>query len=177
MDAGVFFQSNGTMLELLIGELLGLADGAGGSFPLADLYCGVGTFAGFLGGCFSGAELLEENPAALDLARENVRGEAYFSALTDNEWVKKKNAAGPGGGYGLIVADPPRQGLSPAMRRWLARCSAPLLAYLSCDPASLARDYGDLSEGWELTGLKLFDFYPQTAHIETLALFRNKHEG
>jgi 23S rRNA (uracil1939-C5)-methyltransferase len=175
MDAGVFFQSNGAMLELLIGELLELADG--GSLPLADLYCGVGTFAGFLGGRFSGAELLEENPAALDLARENVRGRAHFSALTDNEWVKKKNTAGhaAGTGYGLIVADPPRQGLSPAMRRWLAACSAPLLAYLSCDPASLARDYGDLSEGWELSGLKLFDFYPQTAHIETLALFRNKH--
>jgi 23S rRNA (uracil1939-C5)-methyltransferase len=177
MDAGIFFQSNGAMLELLIEELLGLAAEADCSLPLADLYCGVGTFASFLGDRFSGVELLEENPAALDLARDNVRKDARFFALSDNEWVKKKEAAGSAGrdGYGLIIADPPRRGLSPAMRRWLARCPAPVLAYLSCDPASLARDYRDLSEGWELAGLKLFDFYPQTAHIESLALFRNRH--
>jgi 23S rRNA (uracil1939-C5)-methyltransferase len=174
MDAGVFFQGNGTMLELLIGELLNLAEGAGQSQPLADLYCGVGTFASFLAPRFPGTELLEENPAALALARKNVPGEARFFNITDNEWVKKKEAETPGA-YGLIIADPPRQGLSPAMRRWLARCSAPLFAYLSCDPVSLARDYGELAKGWELTGLTFFDFYPQTAHIESLALFRNKH--
>jgi 23S rRNA (uracil1939-C5)-methyltransferase len=174
-EAGLFFQGNGDMLELLIGELLDLAEGADRSLPMADLYCGVGTFASFLAPLFPGADLLEENPAALALARKNVPGNVRFSALTDNEWVKRKENGT--GRYGFIVADPPRRGLSPAMGRWLARCSAPLLAYLSCDPASLARDYGELSKGWELAGLKLFDFYPQTAHIESLALFRNKHGG
>jgi tRNA/tmRNA/rRNA uracil-C5-methylase (TrmA/RlmC/RlmD family) len=78
-------------------------------------------------------------------------------------------------GYGLIVADPPRQGLSAGARRWLAGRPAPLLAYVSCNPATLARDSGELLRGgWELEKLACYDFYPQTAHIESLALFRNK---
>ncbi|MDR1972438.1 MAG: TRAM domain-containing protein [Treponema sp.] len=170
MDTEVFFQSNGTMLELLIGEILDLAVRGDPSLPLADLYCGVGTFAAFLAGRFPRIELLEENPGALALGRKNVQGgEARFFALTDNEWVRKREAAGP---YGLIIADPPRQGLSPAMRRWLAEARAPLLLYVSCDPAALARDSRELLEGWELEKLDLYDFYPQTAHIECLAVFR-----
>jgi 23S rRNA (uracil1939-C5)-methyltransferase len=176
MDAGVFFQSNAGALELLIGELLDLAEGAGASLPLADLYCGVGTFASFLADRFPRIDLLEENPAALALARANVPPEkTRFFALTDTEWVKKKERERRTGRYGLIIADPPRQGLSPAMRRWLGRAPAPLLAYVSCDPATLARDSGDLSRGWELSSLKIFDFYPQTAHIESLAVFKRKH--
>jgi 23S rRNA (uracil1939-C5)-methyltransferase len=178
MDAGLFFQSNAAALELLLKEILDLAAEADRSLPLADLYCGVGTFAGFLAGRFPRIDLLEENPQALELARENVSpGEARFFAMTDTEWVKKKEREGSGGAekYGLIIADPPRRGLSPAMRRWLGRAPAPLLAYVSCDPAALARDSGALAEGWELAALTIFDFYPQTAHIESLALFKKKY--
>jgi 23S rRNA (uracil1939-C5)-methyltransferase len=178
MDAGVFFQSNAAALELLIGEILdfirnpGLKTGA----PLADLYCGVGTFAAFLADRFPRIDLLEENPLALTLARGNVPPEeARFFAMTDNEWVRKKERERPPGEYGLIIADPPRRGLSPAMRRWLGRAPAPVLLYVSCDPATLARDSGELSKGWDLAALKLFDFYPQTAHIECLAVFTRKH--
>ena len=180
MDAGIFFQSNAAALELLIGEILDLTltPGADTSLPLADLYCGVGTFASFLADRFPRIDLLEKNPAALALARTNVPPEkARFFALTDNEWVKKKERENPPPEYGLIIADPPRQGLSPAMRRWLGRAPAPLLIYVSCDPAALARDSGELSKGWEAPVLKLFDFYPQTAHIESLAVFKRKHAG
>ncbi|MDR1443669.1 MAG: TRAM domain-containing protein [Treponema sp.] len=179
MEAGLFFQSNAVMLEALAGDLVSIAGRADSSLPLADLYCGVGTFAAFLSGRFPRTDLLEENRAALALARQNVDpGDRNFFALTDNEWVKMKEAEGPSGApaYGFIVADPPRQGLSPPMRRWLARGPAPLLAYVSCDPATLARDSGELVKGaWELEKLIYYDFYPQTAHIEGLALFRNKH--
>jgi 23S rRNA (uracil1939-C5)-methyltransferase len=178
-EAGLFFQSNAVMLEALLGDLVSIAGRADSSLPLADLYCGVGTFAAFLSGRFPRVDLLEENRAALALARQNIdSGGHNFFAITDNEWVKKKESEGPSGvpAYGLIVADPPRQGLSVPMRRWLARGPAPLLAYVSCDPATLARDSGELLEGaWELEALIYYDFYPQTAHIETLALFRNRH--
>jgi 23S rRNA (uracil1939-C5)-methyltransferase len=179
MDAGIFFQSNAAALELLIGEILDqAAAGADTSLPLADLYCGVGTFASFLADHFPRVDLLEKNPAALSLARSNVPPEkTRFFALTDNEWVKEKERENPPAKYGLIIADPPRQGLSPAMRRWLGRVPAPLLIYVSCDPATLARDSGELSKGWEAPALKIFDFYPQTAHIESLAVFKKKHAG
>jgi 23S rRNA (uracil1939-C5)-methyltransferase len=177
MDVGIFFQSNAGALESLVAGILELAVGADTSLPLADLYCGVGTFAAFLGDRFPRIDLLEENPRALELARENISPPgARFFAMTDNEWVRKKEreASRRGEEYGLIIADPPRQGLSPALRRWLGRAPAPLLAYVSCDPATLARDSGELAGAWELAALRIYDFYPQTAHIESLAVFRKK---
>jgi 23S rRNA (uracil1939-C5)-methyltransferase len=76
------------------------------------------------------------------------------------------------GGYGFMVADPPRQGLTPALRRALAQKGPPVLAYVSCDPATLARDSGELvAGGYRLERLTGYDFYPQTAHIESLAIF------
>jgi 23S rRNA (uracil1939-C5)-methyltransferase len=171
LDAGVFFQSNGAMLERLIGDLLAVA-GSGGACRMADIYCGVGIFAAFLSGPFSGVDLVEENKTALALARENVRHDrAEFFALRDTEWVHRNGRKS--GAYGFIVVDPPRQGLSPAVARWLSENGPPLLAYVSCDAATLARDGKILTAGgYDLAELRLYDFYPQTAHIESLAVFR-----
>jgi 23S rRNA (uracil1939-C5)-methyltransferase len=172
LDAALFFQSNASMLERLIGDLLALAGEADRSRPLADIYCGVGTFAFFLKGYFPRIDLVEENRAALALARENIgeQGNAYF-AVKDEQWARGRGR----GSYGLIVADPPRQGLSPAMRAWLAGADSPVLAYVSCDSATLARDSRELlAGGWSLEELRLYDFYPQTAHIESLAVFRKE---
>jgi 23S rRNA (uracil1939-C5)-methyltransferase len=69
--------------------------------------------------------------------------------------------------------DPPRQGLSGPLRQWLIREGPLVLAYVSCDPATLARDSRELCRGaYGLEKLSFHDFYPQTAHIETLAVFR-----
>jgi 23S rRNA (uracil1939-C5)-methyltransferase len=174
LDAGVFFQSNAGMLETLIGDLVGIARDAardnGASLPMADLYCGVGVFAAFLGALFPRADLVEENSAAIALARENTRGLATsLFAQTVDRWI----ASHAPDGYGFMVADPPRQGLSPALRRALARKGPPVLAYVSCDAATLARDSGELiAGGYRLERLTGYDFYPQTAHIESLAIFR-----
>jgi 23S rRNA (uracil1939-C5)-methyltransferase len=170
LDAGVFFQSNGLMLEKLIGDLLGIAEGADTSLPMADLYCGVGVFAAFLGALFPRSDLVEENPAAIALARENTRGlQTELFAQTVDRWAASR---GMDGGYGFMVVDPPRQGLSPALRRALARQGPPTLAYVSCDPATLARDSGELiAGGYRLEQLTGYDFYPQTSHIESLAVF------
>jgi 23S rRNA (uracil1939-C5)-methyltransferase len=179
LDAGVFFQSNAAMLEILGADLRAIA-GEADTGPMADLYCGVGTFAALLADMFPRADLVEENRAALALARENVRGEGReFFALRDTDWVRLKSHAGgraekPGKTYGFMVADPPRQGLSPALARWIAAEGPPLFAYISCDPATLARDSRILlAGGYGLSELRFYDFYPQTAHIESLAVFKN----
>ncbi|MDR0562938.1 MAG: methyltransferase [Spirochaetaceae bacterium] len=166
MDAGVFFQSNGTMLEQTIPDILAFAETA--EPPAADLYCGVGTFAVFLRDYFSSIDLLEENKTALALARENVRGhEVRYAALSDEQWAKKTDKA-----YGFILADPPRQGLSPAMRSMLARSGPPRLAYLSCDSATFARDARELTRGgYRLEKLHWYDFYPHTPKLEVLGFF------
>jgi 23S rRNA (uracil1939-C5)-methyltransferase len=82
-----------------------------------------------------------------------------------------------------MVADPPREGLSSLMRQFLAEQGPPLLAYVSCDPATLARDSKALcAAGYGIKELGLYDFYPQTAHIESLVIFcrgssvRDAHE-
>ncbi|MDR2759875.1 MAG: methyltransferase [Spirochaetaceae bacterium] len=177
MDAGLFFQSNGTALEILIPELLETAKEADPSLPMADIYCGVGTFAVFLERYFPRIDLVEENRQALNLARENMSGgNCRFYPLKADQWVKTRGEAGRKtgtGSYGFIVVDPPRQGLSASLRQWLIREGPPVLAYVSCDPATLARDSRELClGGYGLEKLSFHDFYPQTAHIETLAVFK-----
>ena len=171
IDAGLFFQSNCFMLEKLILELHKIAERADRSLPMADLYCGVGTFAIFLAELFPKIILAEENKSAISLARENLRGtDAEFFAVRDTEWprtiLRHKNV------IGFAIVDPPRAGLNSKTASALAQEGPPLLAYVSCNAASLARDAKILlNGGYKLKELKLFDFYPQTAHIESLAVF------
>jgi len=170
-DANVFFQSNCLMLEKLILELQKAAQCADRSLPMADLYSGVGTFALFLGGMFPKIILAEENKTAVSLARENLRGiNAEFFALRDTDW--QKAVLRGAGTYGFAVVDPPRAGLAPKLTAALTQNGPAVLAYVSCDPSALARDAKILVKGgYKLKDLKFFDFYPQTAHIESLAIF------
>ncbi|MDR1220411.1 MAG: methyltransferase [Treponema sp.] len=190
LDAGVFFQSNASALETLIKDVVSIAEEAvsGDSTPLvgplaADVYCGVGTFAVFLRDLrrFKGIDLVEENKTALSLACGNISaagasgaGENYYAVSAD-AWAKgNKNR------YGFIIADPPREGLSPGVRAWLCAQVAsqsaqgtPVFAYVSCNPATLARDSEALvKSGYALSSLAFYDFYPQTPHIESLAVFQ-----
>jgi 23S rRNA (uracil1939-C5)-methyltransferase len=153
---------------------------------MADLYCGVGAFTAFLGALFPRSDLVEMNSAAIALARENTRGmNTELFAQTGDLWVKTQvktqvttqvttQVKGRSlDGYGFVLADPPRQGLSPALRRALAHQGPPVFAYVSCDSATLARDSAELiAGGYRLERLTGYDFYPQTAHIESLAVFR-----
>jgi len=170
VDAGVFFQSNAAMLEKLIAELLNVC-GSGPDAQMADLYCGVGTFALFLGERYGKTILAEENKRAVGIARENLKGaRAEFFALRDTDWERAilRGKAD----FGFAVVDPPRAGLAPKLAAAVARDGPPVLAYVSCDSASLARDARILTGGgYKLDKLTLFDFYPQTSHIESLAVF------
>ena len=172
LDVSVFFQSNAAMLEVLLRTLKDTANKADRSRPMADLYCGLGTFAAFLGGGFPGIDLMEYNAQALALARKNIdstgsgRPARYFN-IRDTDWAAEHRGA-----YGFIVADPPRHGLAPQLTAWLVEKGPPLLAYVSCNPAALARDSAILCRnGYRLSGLAFYDFYPHTAHIESLAVF------
>ena len=182
VDAGLFFQSNAAMLERLLAVLRSEAAAAASPLPMADLYAGTGTFSLFLSETSGGADLLEHNTAALELARINLagadadasagtngKGRFRFYAEKDERWARRQLS-----GYGFVVADPPRRGLSPALAAQLATSGPPVLAYVSCDPGSLARDCRILTPAYSLERLRLFDFYPQTAHVESLALFKRR---
>lgn len=168
LDASAFFQSNAAMLEVLLADLLQTAAQADTGLTAADLYCGVGTFALFLSDIFPSLDLAEENRNALALARENLKGtHASCYALRDDRWLSFLR----GRRYSFIVMDPPRQGLPTVLRSWLCREGPPLFAYISCDPASLARDSRELLGVYRLRRLSWYDFYPQTPHIESMAVF------
>jgi 23S rRNA (uracil1939-C5)-methyltransferase len=69
----------------------------------------------------------------------------------------------------LVVTNPPRTGMAERALVPLAATGAERIVYVSCDPGTLARDIGRLGAGWRLTGLRAFDLFPQTAHVETVA--------
>jgi 23S rRNA (uracil1939-C5)-methyltransferase len=165
LDASVFFQSNAAMLEKMIPPIAAIAAEADKNLPMADLYCGVGTFALFAGDGFQRVDLVEMNKSAISIARENFRKDAEFFALSDKDWVKKTKRH-----YSFIIADPPRGGLPAVLSQWLNDSGPPVFVYVSCDSAALARD-AKLLSAYRLQCLSLYDFYPQTNHIECLAVF------
>lgn len=164
-----FFQSNLALLPALIDEVLAALPARGDR--VLDLYGGSGLFGAFLADRFDVVVEVEQNGAALALARKNVVGPLHeFHESTLEDWVARQPKAGPA--LDAVVVDPPRTGLSPEVTAYLGRLPAPHLVYVSCNPDTLARDTRVLEDaGWSLAGLKLFDFYPQTTHTEAVARF------
>ncbi len=165
-----FFQSNLILLPLLIQEVLESLPRSG--TKVLDLYGGSGLFGAFLADRFETVVEVEQNPAALALARKNVVGPFHeFYPTSLEAWVGHQNQRVTQK-LDAIVVDPPRTGLSSEVTNYLGRGSVPRLTYVSCNPDTLARDTRTLETlGWSMTGLKLFDFYPQTTHIEAVARF------
>jgi len=95
---------------------------------------------------------------------------ASFSAMRIEDWTRSAQARER---FDLVVVDPPRSGLGPAVRSWLASSRPSVVSYVSCDPVSLARDAGFLVDsGYTVESAELYDFYPQTSHIESHVRFR-----
>jgi len=161
-----FFQSNLRILDKFVPEAV---KGLSGT-RAADLYCGVGLFGSFLASAFKSVTCVEEDSSALELAKANVPGAGHeFHALAVEDWVRSESAERT---FDLVLVDPPRTGIAPVVRDWLIRAKPGAIAYVSCDPVTLARDSGALVKaGYELQGVKAFDFYPQTSHVECHARF------
>jgi 23S rRNA (uracil1939-C5)-methyltransferase len=164
-DLRCFFQSNVGLLEKLIPFAL---DGLSGSTAM-DLYCGVGLFGAFLADRFDRILAVESNPASLDFARRNIPGTGHRFLEGRLEDLAAQGRLGEETPDAVVV-DPPRAGLDGEVREWLRDARPPKLVYVSCNPVTLARDLKDLAAaGFVLKDLRLFDFYPQTAHIESVA--------
>jgi 23S rRNA (uracil1939-C5)-methyltransferase len=163
-SVGCFFQSNLVVLEKLVPWALeGLSGGTA-----ADLYSGVGLFGSFLAERFPRIICVESSAMSMSYARKNVRGAATeLNPVSVEQWITGGAARAA---LDAVVVDPPRAGLSPEVREWLLRAAPHRLVYVSCNPVTLARDLGALvTGGFHLDDLRLFDFYPQTSHVESVA--------
>lgn len=165
-DLFCFFQSNLEMTERLVPYAL---EGLSGGLAL-DLYCGVGLFGAFLADRFERVLAVEENPIALEWAQRNIGATHDFVRGRVEDLLGAERGLLASARPEAIVVDPPRTGLDPAVTDFLVSKRPPRLIYVSCDPVTLARDLKRLlAAGFALEGLRLFDFYPQTAHVESVA--------
>ena len=169
-SVGCFFQSNLAVLPALV---TWAREGLLGDVA-ADLYAGVGLFGAFLSESFSRIICVESSAMSLSYARRNVPGAANeFHPMSVEDWIA---GGAPAGRTPLdaVVVDPPRTGLGPVVRAWLREAAPRRLVYVSCNPVTLARDLGELvAGGFVLDDLRLFDFYPQTSHVEAVAKLRS----
>jgi tRNA/tmRNA/rRNA uracil-C5-methylase (TrmA/RlmC/RlmD family) len=170
VSAGGFWQVHPAAADALAAAVLAaLAPRAGDS--VLDLYCGAGLFAGVLaeavgeGGAVVG---VENDAAAVRDARHNLSGRARVHRGDVAAILRRGGLPAAR----LVIADPPRAGLDREVITYLADAShgAERFAYVSCDPATMARDIGRLAgHGWTLTGLRAFDAFPMTHHVECVA--------
>lgn len=168
-----FFQSNLEMASVLA---LDVVEGLEGERAI-DLYSGAGLFAKRLAKVFREVRCVEGDSVSLEAARANLppgRGAFYASSVED--WIKAEDSRarkGKSRPADWVIADPPRAGLSPEVRKWLGSSGIGGLCYVSCDHATMARDIGELARsGWSVESLRLYDFYPQTARLEAYARMR-----
>ena len=166
-----FFQVNSEMVGRIFHFL---EPGLVGGRNVVDLYCGAGTFAIFFASRGAHVVGIEENPAAVREARENaalngVEGRVTFVEGRVEGAVANKDGKKALADADIVFLDPPRKGSDEATLDALATAGVPNLWYLSCNPATLARDLAFLAKrGYALGVVQPFDMFPQTGHVETL---------
>jgi 23S rRNA (uracil1939-C5)-methyltransferase len=116
-------------------------------------------------------EIVEASPGAVADLRANLQrsGLGHVRVIEGDveEVLKSRSVARPD----LVLLDPPRSGLSSAATDEIIALAAPRIVYLSCDPATLARDTARLRDGgYSLESIQGFDLFPQTPHVEALAV-------
>lgn len=166
-NAEAFFQIN----QELLGPLMSFAlrDAQGQS--ALDLYCGVGLFTLPLARSFKQVFGVESNSVATRFARRNVQRAGLENAriitATVSEWITTATVAD--GRCNFVLLDPPRAGAESAVIKGILKLEPSQISYVSCDPATLARDLKKLlAGGYEIDSLTAFDMFPQTHHVETV---------
>jgi 23S rRNA (uracil1939-C5)-methyltransferase len=170
-NAEAFFQINPSLLGPLID--FALAGASGGS--ALDLYSGVGLFTVPLARNFSRVLAVEANPTATRFARRNLQDAALSNARVITATVTEWFRSGPTAAADFVLLDPPRAGAESAVIKGILDLHPASISYVSCDPATLARDLKKLiAGGYAVERVLAFDLFPQTHHVETVVqLSRN----
>jgi 23S rRNA (uracil1939-C5)-methyltransferase len=171
-----FYQVNRAQTEVLYQKAIDLADLKGGERVL-DLYCGIGTIGLSLADHCRELVGVEIVPQAI----ENAKINAKINGITNAEFfcADAKEAAArfaqEGRTFDVIIVDPPRKGCDRQTLEAIARMAPEKLVYISCNPATFARDLKLLEEmGFAAQSATPIDLFPRTQHIETAALFKKE---
>ncbi len=167
--ADAFFQVNPACAELLLNAF---KQSVGDAQRVFDLYCGCGLFG--LAAAQAGAKEIfgiETSHSAVASAKQNAKAMGVKA-----EYRCAPSECLPDGlpAADLWIVDPPRDGLSDEVRQHLLEDRPPRVAYISCGPDTLARDLAKLTEAYDIESVQLFDFFPRTAHFETLTFLCRK---
>ena len=170
ISAGSFFQVNTAGAEALVDLVLDFLDPQP-SQRLLDAYAGVGLFALALAPLCRQVDAIEASLSACADFAWNAADQPQVSLHAGDTAAVLATLTGP---YAGVVVDPPRTGLGREVVTHLARLAAPRLAYVSCDPATLARDAALLTQvGYRLRSVQPLDLFPQTYHVESVALWEH----
>ncbi len=175
LSAGAFFQVNRAQTEVLYG-LVGEFAALTGAERVVDLYCGAGTIGLTLAKDAKEVMGVEVFPQAVEDAKENARRNGILNArfLAADAAQAAQKFAREGWRPDVIVVDPPRKGLAPQVVDAVLEMAPQKLVYVSCDPATLARDLKLLTEAYHLARAEAVDLFPRTYHVETVCLLTKK---
>ncbi len=165
-----FFQVNSQVAPLLVNEVMTALD-LQGQEDVLDLFCGVGLFTLPISERARAVLGVENSKRAIEDARMNLRGRDNMRLLLADVAYALNHKDVSRNKWDAIVLDPPRAGLAYEELVGLAKLQAPKVVYVSCDPATLARDLKYLcANGYALAYAQPLDMFPQTHHVETVAV-------
>ena len=171
-----FFQTNTAQAETLY-RLTATAAALTGQETLYDLYCGTGSIGIFLSRKAGRIVGVEQVGAAIEDAKENARinqihNASFYAgdvaAICNDTFFEKE------GRPDVIITDPPRAGMHETLVDTLRAIAAPVIVYVSCNPATQARDLQRLDSDYQVTSVQPVDMFPHTHHIENIVQLRRR---
>lgn len=167
VSAGAFFQVNPAVTEVMVRCLFDMVNPSS-TMTVLDAYCGVGLFSRFLAPLVKKCVGIESNPTACrDYAHnlDDFHQVELYQGLVEEVLPMMDIKAD------VIIADPPRSGIGSRALKAMLALSPRKIVYVSCNPATLARDASVLaSNGYVISQCRLVDMFPQTGHIEAIVL-------
>ena len=166
-----FFQVNNTLTKELYDEVLeNVKDKVFNN--VLDLYCGAGTIGIYISDYVNKIIGIDYNKSNINDAKENAK----LNNLNNIEFIcdKVENKIDSFKDIDLIIVDPPRSGLDNKTKDYLKRINPERIIYVSCDPATLARDIHDLNDNYECLEITPINMFPRTYHCETISVLERK---
>lgn len=167
MDVGSFFQVN-TAASQILAEKVAEADAlCPGHGRLLDLFCGVGAPGLLLADRYKLVEGVEKDGRAIELARKNARDSGKWICADAGRFSLQTRPD-------TVLLDPPRQGVPKPLLGRICQAAPESIIYISCNPATLARDARMLGERFQLVSMAPVDMFPHTPHVEVCSLWRRQ---